>query len=157
LHGHAQFHQAIACKTLARRNSAGTAPVKSTDGKNSSANKSLRILLVEDEMLIRLSTAEMLAEMGHTVIEAGDADEALQLLYGQGADLLLTDVGLPRISGAELARETRKRFPTIPVIFASGYTSVADGGAIENAVVLTKPFDERQLVSALAKATGSQS
>jgi CheY-like chemotaxis protein len=108
-------------------------------------------------MLIRMSTAEMLTEQGHTVIEASDADEALKLLDGQGADLLLTDLGLPRISGAELAREARKKFPMLPIIFASGYAATAngEGHTIAEAVMLPKPFNERQLSSAVAKATAS--
>ncbi len=122
------------------------------------AGKSLRVLLVEDEVLIRLSTADMLAELGHTVIEAGNAEDALTLLAGNGADLLLTDIGLPRISGAELAAEARKKLPNLPVIFASGYGGAAgrDGRTIDGAVVLPKPFDGDQLLSALAKATAPQ-
>jgi CheY-like chemotaxis protein len=152
-------------ETLARRlrhalrNGEQIAAARASTVKAPPANKSLRILLVEDEMLIRMSTAEMLAEMGHTVFEAGDAEEALSLLDGKGADLLLTDLGLPRISGAELARAARKRFPNMPVIFASGYggTNGGDDRAIADAVILPKPFDGRQLIAALAKATNSQS
>lgn len=124
------------------------------DGKIAPGNKSLRILLVEDEMLIRLATAEMFAELGHTVIEAGDAEEALKLLDENNADLLFTDIGLPRISGAELAAEVRKKLPDLPIIFASGYsgTTERDDPMMDGAVILSKPFDTRQLVSALDQA-----
>jgi CheY-like chemotaxis protein len=133
----------------------GNAEVATSDGKAFLPNKSLRILLVEDEMLIRISTADMLTELGHIVLEAGDAHEALKLLDGQVADLLLTDLGLPQISGAKLAQELRMKFPKIPVIFASGYAAAPGGeeSMIEDAVILAKPFDERQLSAALAKAT----
>jgi signal transduction histidine kinase len=128
--------------------------VEAPPAKPDAESTSLRVLLVEDEMLIRMATAEMLAEQGHTVIEAADGVEALKLLDGQGADLLLTDVGLPRMSGAQLALEVRKKFPGLPVIFASGYGTAAhgEGHTITDAVILPKPFDERQLSSALAKA-----
>jgi signal transduction histidine kinase len=144
---------------LRNRAQMATERTESPDATPAPGQKSLRVLLVEDEALIRLSTADMLMELGHIVIEAGNAEEALNLLDGEDVDLLLTDLGLPQISGAELARETRKRFPNIPVIFASGYSGAVDGDGrtIENAVVLPKPFDDRQLSSAIAKATGMRS
>lgn len=128
------------------------------DGKTTTGRKPLRILLVEDEMLIRLATAEMLAELGHAVIEAGDTEEALKLLDANGADLLLTDIGLPRMSGAELAAEARKKLPDLPVIFASGYSSTKghDDPMVDGAVILSKPFDTLQLISALDRATAAR-
>jgi CheY-like chemotaxis protein len=120
-----------------------------------SAVPPLRILLVEDEFLIRLSTAEMLASSGHTVIEAGSASEALALLERQSVDVLLTDVGLPNASGVDLAREASNRFPGLRIVFASGYKTLPASAGQEPppaAVMLRKPYTQPQVVEALRAA-----
>ncbi|AWK89240.1 hybrid sensor histidine kinase/response regulator (plasmid) [Azospirillum thermophilum] len=115
----------------------------------------LRILLVEDEVLIRLATAEMLADLGHEVIEAGDAEEALSLAETEAVDLLMTDLTLPGLSGGELADRLRQRIPGLPVIFASGHDM--EGGRSGrrpggNTVHLQKPYDLMALSEALRVA-----
>ncbi|HEY3636505.1 MAG TPA: response regulator [Rhizomicrobium sp.] len=132
------------------------AGTRTLDSKSSLKGKPLRVLLVEDEVLIRMSTAEMLADLGHTVIEAGNAEEALTLVGEQDVDLLLTDIGLPQVSGTELAQEIRKSRPDIVVVFASGYGRPAEEGGMEGAVVLPKPFSDRELAAALAQAVNSR-
>ncbi|HET6469987.1 MAG TPA: response regulator [Geminicoccaceae bacterium] len=84
--------------------------------------RALRVLLVEDEALVRLATAGMLEELGHAVIEAPSAEAALEVLRQDGAvDVLFTDVGLPGMSGLELAAEARRRAPDLKIVLASGY------------------------------------
>jgi signal transduction histidine kinase/DNA-binding response OmpR family regulator len=115
----------------------------------------LAILLVEDEELIRLSTAELLKDLGHIVFEAGDAHEALAQLDQQAIDVLITDIGLPSISGSDLAVQARRRNPALKVIFASGRTAdtPADAdGLLRDAIELVKPYSERDLAAALAAA-----
>ncbi len=81
-----------------------------------------RILLVEDEVVLRMSTTDMLERLECLVAGVGSGEEALELLLkGSAFDFLLTDLGLPGMSGEELAREVRRRFPDLPVIIASGY------------------------------------
>ncbi len=112
----------------------------------------LRILLVEDEPLIRAATADYLAELGHTVFEAKDAASALKVLDADNVDLLLTDVCLPDQTGIELAHQSLDRFPGLKVVLASGYSSLVDGapdGRLSDAIVLTKPYTIDTLATAL--------
>jgi CheY-like chemotaxis protein len=80
------------------------------------------VLVVEDEVVLRMSTVDMLERLGYLVAAVGNAEQALELLdKGNSFDVLLTDLGLPGMSGEELAAEIRRRFPGLPVIVASGY------------------------------------
>lgn len=110
----------------------------------------LTVLLVEDDALIRINTAEMLTELGHQVLEAGTACEALTALQRGGIDLLVTDLGLPDMNGHELAGKARALLPEIGIVYATGDTSVPDD--IPGAVMLGKPYDEGTLKAAVLKA-----
>ncbi len=107
----------------------------------------LRVLVVEDDALIRLVTVEMLTGLGHSVVEAGNAEEALSIAETQPVDALLTDISLPGQSGEQLAAALRKRHPALPVVFASGADRAPAGG-----VHLPKPYDAAALAEALDKA-----
>jgi CheY-like chemotaxis protein len=79
------------------------------------------ILVVEDEFMIRADTAEVLTEEGLEVIEASDAEEALDVLATRrDVTVLFTDVNLPGMDGLQLARLVRRRWPGISVIVTSG-------------------------------------
>jgi CheY-like chemotaxis protein len=114
-------------------------------------------LLVDDEELIRLSTADMLAELGYAVVEAGSAEEAVKLVDGgQQFDLLVTDHLMPGMSGTELARALRERRPGAPVLIISGYAEL--DGIAPDLPRLTKPFRRAELaasVSSLIAGAGS--
>ena len=84
----------------------------------------LTVLLVEDDALIRLNTADMLAEAGAVVLEAGSGAQALALVGDGDVDLCVADVGLPDMSGVELARRIREVRPAIPILFATGHAAV---------------------------------
>jgi CheY-like chemotaxis protein len=114
----------------------------------------LRVLLVEDDDLIRASTTEMLASMGHHVAEAADSGDALELLDRIEFDVMVTDVSLPGASGTELAHRALRRQPDLRIVFASGYGSLPrlDGQA-GNAILLRKPYDEKGMLKALQAAT----
>lgn len=106
-------------------------------------------LLVDDEELVRLSTADMLTEMGFTVVEAGCAEEALALIeHGLRPHLLVTDHVMPGMSGTELARTLRRSRPATRILVVSGY---AESGGIDPALPrLTKPFRSADLAEILA-------
>ena len=91
--------------------------------------QAVRILIVEDEVLIRSLLADELREAGLAVIEAGRANEALSYLESVGpVDLVFTDVQMPgSLNGQELARHLRNVFPLIPVILTSGNIGKLDG------------------------------
>ena len=79
------------------------------------------MLVVEDDDLVREATVGNVTDLGHRVLEAADADAALQMLDGGiVVDVLFTDVRLPGKDGEQLAREARQRRPTLKVILTSG-------------------------------------
>jgi len=109
--------------------------------------EALRVLLVEDETLVRMTTAAMLADLGHDVLEAETGAEALSRL-AQGIDLVVCDLGLPDMDGLALVDRMRERLPGVPVVVASG-AARPEG---EGIVWLGKPYDEAALRSALDQA-----
>ena len=96
-------------------------------------------LLVDDEDLVRLSTADMLIDLGFEVVEASSAEDALHLIQtGTRPDLLVTDHLMPGMSGADLARKVRDLRPDLPILLVSGYAEV--DGIAPDLPRLTKPF-----------------
>ena len=116
------------------------------------------VLLVEDELLVRISVSEYLLEVGMRVLAAANAAEALQLASAtDGFDLLLTDVVLPEVSGPRLAGQLRERFPDLPVLFMSAHRADQlrqDGRVGDDAIVLEKPFEKSDLIEAVRALLG---
>ena len=115
------------------------------------------ILLVDDEPLIRRSVGRILRGRGYTVVEAGDAQEALQIdeHASKPPALLLTDVVMPRMSGVALAAQMEARHPGLPVVFISGFTPEGELQARlthPGAAFLPKPFDTAELVATIEVA-----
>ncbi len=107
-------------------------------------------LLVDDEDLVRMSTADMLGDLGYAVIEAASGEQALRLIKsGERFDLLVTDHLMPGISGTDLAREVRSAKPDTPVLLVSGYAESA--GVDPDIPRLTKPFRIDELAASLAQ------
>jgi len=109
------------------------------------------VLLVEDAPNLRELAREFLANNGYTVLEASNGAEALELAgQHQGEiDLLLTDVIMPGMSGAELARKVMETRPSMQVIYASGYTAdaISHHGVLDEGVVLIeKPYTRDKLL-----------
>ncbi len=113
-------------------------------------------LLVDDEELVRMSTADMLLDLGYEVVEAGSAEEALRLVdEGLKPDLLITDHLMPGMSGAQLALKFKVIEPGLPILIVSGY---ADVEGIDPALPrLTKPFRNIDLAASLATLTSTAS
>jgi PAS domain S-box-containing protein len=123
-------------------------PVASAQAECPVAQGAGTVLLVDDEETVRTSTADMLADLGYQVFEAATAAEALALLEsGLRVDLLLTDHLMPGMTGTDLAREARDRWPGCPVLLISGFAE-ADGVA-PDLPRLTKPFRQAELAAAL--------
>ncbi len=102
------------------------------------------VLLVDDEELVRMTTAAMLSDLGYDVSEAASSEEALRLLHeGLRPDLLVTDHLMAGMNGADLARLVRAEHAEIKVLIVSGYAE-NEGGAPDLAQ-LTKPFREAEL------------
>jgi CheY-like chemotaxis protein len=123
----------------------GTHPASATD-----AQARRRVLLVDDEELVRMSTAAMLVDLGYDVVEASSGEEALQIVMGETPpELLLTDHLMPGMSGVELARKAQARMPALPILIISGYAEVE--GLAPELPRLTKPFRNSELAACLAK------
>jgi DNA-binding NtrC family response regulator len=103
-----------------------------------------KVLVVDDEALIRMSMSDMFEELGWASLEAGNADEAFALLERDpGIALMVADLQLPGMSGEELVRRTRKLHPELKVIVATGHAPERYASRPEFAGVafLGKPFD----------------
>ncbi len=112
------------------------APRPSLDGRE-------RILVVEDERILRRVVSEGLRARGYEVIAAGHGEEALAVVNGESVALLITDVAMPGMRGDELARKLRARDPALRVIFVSGYAPAGSVAATElgqGVTFVAKPF-----------------
>ncbi|MFK3736153.1 ATP-binding protein [Massilia sp. TN1-12] len=113
----------------------------------------VRILLVEDDDVVRNSVAESLQALGHQVVQAADGAAALVALERERPALMITDYLMPGMTGAELMRKAREVFPHMPMIIATGY---ADMRAIEEILgddlLLRKPFQLADLAASVDRA-----
>ena len=111
------------------------------------------VLAVDDDPDVRRFLAASLESLGYGVLEAEDGYAGLAALARSSPDVMIIDYAMPGMTGAEVAREARIKFPGLPIIFASGYSETA---AIEkvldaNTGVLRKPFAVSELQEALVK------
>jgi PAS domain S-box-containing protein len=107
-------------------------------------------LLVDDESLVRMSTADMLTELGYVVIEAASGEAAMRLVdAGKHFDLLVTDHLMPGMNGTDLALAVRAVRPNVPVLLVSGYAE--NEGVNPSLPRLTKPFRKDELAASLAQ------
>jgi CheY-like chemotaxis protein len=107
-----------------------------------------KVLVVEDEALVRLLLVESLESAGHEVIEAPDGLAALAVLE-QMSDLeaVVTDIRMPRLDGYGLALAARRLRPHIRLVFMTGYTDNAAPEELRDVQVLQKPFDPERIVA----------
>lgn len=105
-------------------------------------------LLVDDEQLVRMSTADMLSNLGYSVLEAASGEEAIRAFKeGQSIDIVITDHLMPGMTGTELARYVQSIRPNLPVLLVSGYAELE--GVDADRPRLTKPFREDELAAML--------
>ena len=117
-----------------------------------------KVLLVEDEEVVRSLTAAALSRAGYTVLEAASGEEALALVDGRNKDLdvLLTDVVMPGMRGPALAGRLLEAHPELRVVFMSGYSDVEVDLAETGALWLQKPFQTSELREAVAEAASGR-
>ncbi|MBS0276133.1 MAG: CHASE3 domain-containing protein [Proteobacteria bacterium] len=115
----------------------------------------VKVLVVEDVALIRMTTVDMVESLGHAVLEAGDGPQALAALDANpDVDVMLTDLGLPGMSGVELVKQARVKRPGLRIVIASGYsTESADNAELPKDVTyLPKPYNDSQLKRVLSES-----
>ena len=109
------------------------------------------ILIVEDEFLLRLDSAETIGNAGFEVVQAANADEAIAILKSRpDIRVVFTDIQMPgSMDGLKLARFIRGRWPPIKIVATSGFVSVGKDDLPEGSRFLPKPYRPEQIVSAL--------
>ena len=108
------------------------------------------VLFVEDDPALRKLTTRVLKEGGYTVISARDGEHALAQasLHSEPIDLVVTDIVMPRMGGKEVASELRKRFPSVKVIYTSGYADIDDlERGNRDSVFMPKPYTRDGLLA----------
>jgi PAS domain S-box-containing protein len=113
--------------------------------------RSLRVVAVDDDALVLMNTVAMLEDLGHTVFEAFSGKQALEILQREDAvDLVITDQGMPHMTGMQLAKAIKQEWPDMSVLLATGYAEIKpddDTGLPK----LSKPFLQCELAAALAR------
>ncbi|MCO5074054.1 MAG: ATP-binding protein [Chelatococcus sp.] len=109
------------------------------------------ILVVDDDVLIAMSTVDMLEDLGHVVIEANSGRAALDILRSNDSvDLLITDFSMPQMNGAQLAKAALELRPNLSILLATGYAELPPGAGSELPRI-SKPYQQSQLASEIAK------
>jgi DNA-binding response OmpR family regulator len=109
----------------------------------------VRILVVEDDPLIREIVVEALREEGYDVIHAANGEEALAWCRRRAADVLFTDIKLPgELDGWLIAERCREHDPELPVIYATGFSPVAPR-PVPASLSLQKPYHPDEIVKAV--------
>lgn len=100
------------------------------------------VLVVEDEAAVRLLLRTLLEAQGYTVLTASDGVEGWEEFQRHASEihLLLSDIAMPRMDGAALAAEVRRRWPTTPILLISGYAPESLALSVPGAAFLAKPF-----------------
>jgi signal transduction histidine kinase len=123
--------------------------VRTVEGPVPRGDADTLILVVEDEERARQVTAESLRELGYSVVHAGSAASALDILAARpGVRLLFTDIVMPDVNGRKLAEEALRRVPGIKVLYTTGYTpnAIVHNGVVDPGVqLISKPFTLEQL------------
>jgi CheY-like chemotaxis protein len=115
------------------------------------------ILIVEDEFLLRLDSAETIENAGFEAIQAANADEAIAILQARpDIHVVFTDIQMPgSMDGLKLARFVRDRWPPIKIVATSGRVTVDDDDLPDGSVFLPKPYRGAQVVAILRQLTGA--
>jgi CheY-like chemotaxis protein len=114
------------------------------------------VLVVEDEMLLRMRAVDMVEDAGYVPVEAVDADEALAILQSRSDIVLLfTDIQMPgSMSGLQLALAVHERWPQIKIILASGQLKLSKNEIPENSRFFGKPLDSSDMVAEIREMLG---
>ena len=115
-----------------------------------------RVLVIDDDPIVLAGTAAMLEDLGHTATEVDSAEQGLKILQSDASiDLVITDHAMPGMTGTELAKRIRGKWPELPVIIATGYAELP--GELDPGVPrLSKPYRQQDLAAVVAQLIGEQ-
>lgn len=116
----------------------------------------LKILVVDDDILVAMGTVAMLEDLGHQPVEVHSGKAALDALAsGAPFDVVVTDHAMPMMSGLELAERIKETYPALPIILASGYVEIPEASKLVSSLLrLNKPFSQEQLQQAVSRTQG---
>src|ERR1700719_2340782 len=114
------------------------------------------VLIVEDEFLLRMDAVDMIAGAGFEVVEAGNADQAIEILESRrDITVVFTDIQMPgSMDGLKLARAIRGRWPPIKILATPGHLHVSESDLPEGGRFLPKPYSLVQVTGVLREVTG---
>src|SRR5476651_1037104 len=117
------------------------------------------VLVVEDEMLLRMRAVDMVEDAGFTPVEAVNADDALAILESRtDIELLFTDIQMPgSMDGLKLAHAVHERWPLIKIILVSGQLKLTNEDKPADSRFFGKPLDVKQMIAVLQDMTGKGS
>ena len=115
-----------------------------------------RVLVVDDDPIVLAGTAAMLEDLGHVATEVESAEQALKVLQSDSSiDLVITDHAMPAMTGTELAKRIRRKWPELPVVIATGYAELP--GDLDPAIPrLSKPYRQQDLAAVVARLITEQ-
>jgi CheY-like chemotaxis protein len=116
------------------------------------------VLIVEDEFLLRMDAVDMITAAGFEVVEASNADEAIEILEGRrDITIVFTDIQMPgSMDGLKLARAVRGRWPPIKIVATSGHLTVGETDLPEGGRFLPKPYSPVQVTGVLRELTAGE-
>ena len=118
------------------------------------ARRAAKLLFVDDDVLISLSTTSLLEDLGHTVVTASSGPEALEVLRaGAPIDMMITDYAMPGMTGLQLAEQARALRPGLPILLATGYADLPTKSGLE-LPRLNKPYQQTQLAEQIQGLLG---
>lgn len=114
------------------------------------------VLVVEDEMLLRMRVVDMVEDAGYVPVEAVDADEAMAILLSRSdIALMLTDVQMPgSMNGLQLAHAVHERWPPIRIILASGQLKLSGSEIPQNSRFFGKPLQSDEIIAEMREMLG---
>lgn len=137
---------------LPQTSSIEEAPASIASTRTVRDGRRLSVLLVDDHREVRETTAALLRDLGHSIIEASSGAEALTILkaHGKTIDVLLSDYAMPQLSGTDLLAEARRMLPGLPALLITGYADAEDiGERPTDVAILSKPFRPEDLAATL--------
>jgi CheY-like chemotaxis protein len=130
------------------------APVALQPEAAAEAPRRLKVLVVDDDLLVAMNTTAMLEDLGHQATEVHSARLALDALDSSADfDLMITDQAMPQMTGTQLATAARAKWPALPIILATGYAELPPD-ADQSLPRLSKPFMQSDLERALRSLAG---
>ena len=119
--------------------------------------RSTNVLVVEDELVLRMRAVDIVEDAGFTAIEAVNADNALSILESRSdVSLLFTDIQMPgKLDGLMLAHAVNKRWPAIKIVLVSGQIKLADEDKPTDSRFFGKPLEVKHMIAELQQMVGA--